>query len=826
MKKYLLPLAFIFSFGFSLGVAQAAIVRVQTNTGSNDGSTNTVSATWGNSTAQGDLLVAIVGIMAEPTTTIAPPTPDWQLAVGVRSTTTGTNNITTAIYYIPNANSQSGPSTWTLPNQASGDVATLTLVEYSGVDPSNPLHTTGYSNYPNSQIPGDIATLGDSGTTTPGYNAGEVAVAGITTASGNTNFSGETNSFTEESEIASILTPMAPGIRTVFEDRMPTLAPGNQGVQATINGTYTTPTWAWAGAIATFNPAPETGTGGTDMCVNIDGVQTTVPDGYMSDAAGNCTSMSTGGTDMCMNIDGVQTTVPDGYVSDAAGNCVQSGNAAGGGITPFSDTSNSWASTYIQQLYSMGAVSGKTSTTFAPDQNLTRAEMVKIALLTFGYQVTAGATPTFKDVHAGDWFASYVAAAQKAGIVGGYADGTFRANSNITRGEALKILLTAAANAYNTQSDIFDHWGNVAFTDVDQSAWYANYVNFAFANGIVSGKTSTTFAPNDNVTRGEMSKMAVLATQKFLSALSHQPPAPASATSNLRVQIVVQTAPGVYAPLIAPANTVISVDPTTSIANGIIRCPTSPGVAFPATTQCSASSLSSTTHIKLTAIPATVIPNAIFYQWTDIQPFVNSNAFAISNGCIYTSFASSTTPSLDCSMNWSGAAKSREIQAVYKCLDTFVYNPATEQCEKPAVLAPCDLYVPPNIARTDCGLYLAVQRNASVNDDKVTVSLPTALPHPPSILNQAPSSPSTCVATSSGGSITCTYFYTSYPTPITLTASAANHSSGLPVTLPSTFHWAPGPCTVAPNSATSPTCTLNIGKDPLHPLLNITAIFN
>ena len=70
-----------------------------------------------------------------------------------------------------------------------------------------------------------------------------------------------------------------------------------------------------------------------DVCPNIDGVQETVPDGYLVNNDGNCyipeTSTTTTTTttttsppvDMCLNIDGVQETVPDGYLVNNDGFC-------------------------------------------------------------------------------------------------------------------------------------------------------------------------------------------------------------------------------------------------------------------------------------------------------------------------------------------------------------------------------------------------------------------------------------------------------------------------------------------------------------------------
>lgn len=179
--------------------------------------------------------------------------------------------------------------------------------------------------------------------------------------------------------------------------------------------------------------------------------------------------------------------------------------------TGFTDTADSWAVNYINELFTMGAVSGKTSTTFAPNDDITRAEMVKIAVLTFDIAVTDGATPTFTDVSASDWYAKYLAAAQTAGIISGYADGTFLPNSKVNRAEALKIVLEASGLS-------IDGAATSPFTDVVAGVWYAKYVNYAYAQGIISGKSATLFAPEDNITRAEMAKVAVK-TADVLAAL-------------------------------------------------------------------------------------------------------------------------------------------------------------------------------------------------------------------------------------------------------------------------------------------------------------------
>lgn len=52
----------------------------------------------------------------------------------------------------------------------------------------------------------------------------------------------------------------------------------------------------------------------------------------------------------------------------------------------------------------------------------------------------------YKDVKSGDWFYSYVRELSSENIIKGYLDGTFQPNKQLTAGEALKLLLTAATN--------------------------------------------------------------------------------------------------------------------------------------------------------------------------------------------------------------------------------------------------------------------------------------------------------------------------------------------------------------------------------------------
>ena len=103
----------------------------------------------------------------------------------------------------------------------------------------------------------------------------------------------------------------------------------------------------------------------------------------------------------------------------------------------FSDvTSAHWAANYIGYMEQFGIVRGYSDGTFRPNAPITRAEFAAICCRF--EQLTDGAA-TFTDVPASHWAAKSIAYAAKRGWVTGYADGTFKPGSNITRAEVAAV---------------------------------------------------------------------------------------------------------------------------------------------------------------------------------------------------------------------------------------------------------------------------------------------------------------------------------------------------------------------------------------------------
>ncbi|MCF7905711.1 S-layer homology domain-containing protein [Candidatus Gracilibacteria bacterium] len=97
----------------------------------------------------------------------------------------------------------------------------------------------------------------------------------------------------------------------------------------------------------------------------------------------------------------------------------------------------------ISFLKREGIIAGYPDGTFRPDNTLNRAEAVKILLTANDISIT-NRPSVFPDVPERSWFNNYVATAVMKGIVNGYGDGTFKPENTISRAEFLKVALEAA----------------------------------------------------------------------------------------------------------------------------------------------------------------------------------------------------------------------------------------------------------------------------------------------------------------------------------------------------------------------------------------------
>ena len=111
---------------------------------------------------------------------------------------------------------------------------------------------------------------------------------------------------------------------------------------------------------------------------------------------------------------------------------------------------------------------------------------------------------SFSDVHPNDYFYDGVRYLYCQGVISGYADNTFRPYTNATRGQISKILVLSSGWQLECP-DI------ARFIDVPIGSTFFCFVETAYSHGIISGYPDSTFRPGNDVTRGQLTKMVVLA---------------------------------------------------------------------------------------------------------------------------------------------------------------------------------------------------------------------------------------------------------------------------------------------------------------------------
>lgn len=171
---------------------------------------------------------------------------------------------------------------------------------------------------------------------------------------------------------------------------------------------------------------------------------------------------------------------------------------------PFVDVDGHWAEEEICFLYGEGIVSGYSERNFLPNNQITRAEFLKISLLNLSYNVYAVQSADFTDINEGDWYFQYITFARSKGFVNGYPDGSFHPNDPITRAEAVTMMMQISGIIDYPLTGI-----EAEYSDVSADDWFGDAVAVATDYGIVRGYGDSTFRPYSNLTRAEAAVIAV-----------------------------------------------------------------------------------------------------------------------------------------------------------------------------------------------------------------------------------------------------------------------------------------------------------------------------
>jgi hypothetical protein len=169
-----------------------------------------------------------------------------------------------------------------------------------------------------------------------------------------------------------------------------------------------------------------------------------------------------------------------------------------GKIVPFADIKGHWARENISYLYFKGITGGFPDGTFKPNETVTRAQLAALLVRAKGLTKInpAAAENPFSDLKKNHWGYADVLTARQAGIIGGYADGTFQPDRPVNRAE-IAAMLDRAFSLQGTRESI-------PFSDVAGNHWAKAHVDALAKAGITAGYLDKTFKPGSNATRAEV----------------------------------------------------------------------------------------------------------------------------------------------------------------------------------------------------------------------------------------------------------------------------------------------------------------------------------
>ena len=161
---------------------------------------------------------------------------------------------------------------------------------------------------------------------------------------------------------------------------------------------------------------------------------------------------------------------------------------------PYTPAANEQAGNlYAAYVDGNGKVQWLTKSSYDADQKAVIFEAQHFSIYGVGYK---NPVPNFTDIN-GHWAKEHILFTVSRGLFSGTSETTFSPNTTLTRGMFVTALgRLAGINPADYQ--------NRKFTDVKADAYYSPYVNWAASKGIVSGTTSSTFAPDSNITREQM----------------------------------------------------------------------------------------------------------------------------------------------------------------------------------------------------------------------------------------------------------------------------------------------------------------------------------
>lgn len=168
----------------------------------------------------------------------------------------------------------------------------------------------------------------------------------------------------------------------------------------------------------------------------------------------------------------------------------------------FEDIQGHWAQDDIERMANKLIVNGSADGRFDPNRTVTRAEFV--AMLVRALELSEKPQrASYSDVAPNEaWYAGAVGAASAAGLIEGYADGSFRPDAGVTREQAAVMLGRAvryAGELPQQDASVLERFSDHAKV----SGWAKRPAAELLAAGMIEGVGNTAFAPQAFATRAQ-----------------------------------------------------------------------------------------------------------------------------------------------------------------------------------------------------------------------------------------------------------------------------------------------------------------------------------
>lgn len=158
-----------------------------------------------------------------------------------------------------------------------------------------------------------------------------------------------------------------------------------------------------------------------------------------------------------------------------------------------------WAEGNIHFISQKGWMTGTSSTTFAPNAPLTRAEGAVILVRALGKDEGTPQATRFNDV-AGHWAQNEIELARELGYIQGVGENYFQPDTPLTREQLAQIL-------YNIFQYPTDDLKDNIFPDVSPDEWSYKPVMAIYQQGHISGFDDGTYRPKEISRRAQMAAL-------------------------------------------------------------------------------------------------------------------------------------------------------------------------------------------------------------------------------------------------------------------------------------------------------------------------------